>query len=615
MNTFSLHLLLVGKSLCEYSVRMAIPAQSVELLREQYPDVPIAANYDDLADYLRMPLDQDRIEDFNLTQAKFGKLAVVSLCEDGRMMVDGDKIADLNRNTLTVFADLLRLPFGWYNGGSIGEARFALEEHLPDGRQLGSLKTLVNVAVRELTWISDRLQNTGILEYGLHETHRKVFMLQRGLQIELDGDFDFLVDPFEDIRPSGDRTRTQMGYSPAATSPRRDRLKSALPMYEEDFSAYHAVLQRRLNRIERTVDKAEITKLTIENGTNVTYGDEEIQLNNIERRIIDIVVAADGGITVQSVGHLLNRSGIGIHSQMIIKIVRDLQVRTKTDDRMPLLLLPTIKDDQLAIKLAPNVVVYDSRPTPKSYADNEPEADGACDVPSVDDTVRQSWVSLVTRLRSLIDIHNDSEFLAVREQLECYILDRDPTSEGVKPFVYPDRPTPMLVLAAMEVFKTLQLTNVKTLTSIEVRALSQEERELYDAEKKRQEDTHKAEDGRRELLAKFVYELDKMADYPNYASLGFYPVQFAVPTNCLGLGPDRFFVDRGASVNKAKQACTNCEAKQECLDYAIENSIDHGIWGGTTTRERRRIKKQRARDATTKATEVGEQRELVEAVD
>jgi WhiB family redox-sensing transcriptional regulator len=34
--------------------------------------------------------------------------------------------------------------------------------------------------------------------------------------------------------------------------------------------------------------------------------------------------------------------------------------------------------------------------------------------------------------------------------------------------------------------------------------------------------------------------------------------------------------------------------KDECLEYALERRIEHGVWGGTSERERRRILKRRA---------------------
>jgi hypothetical protein len=38
-----------------------------------------------------------------------------------------------------------------------------------------------------------------------------------------------------------------------------------------------------------------------------------------------------------------------------------------------------------------------------------------------------------------------------------------------------------------------------------------------------------------------------------------------------------------------------CPVKRQCLDYAIEQEIHFGVWGGATVRERRRIATQRAK--------------------
>jgi WhiB family transcriptional regulator, redox-sensing transcriptional regulator len=38
----------------------------------------------------------------------------------------------------------------------------------------------------------------------------------------------------------------------------------------------------------------------------------------------------------------------------------------------------------------------------------------------------------------------------------------------------------------------------------------------------------------------------------------------------------------------AKAVCAGCPVRAVCLRYAIENNEPHGIWGGTTSRERAR---------------------------
>jgi WhiB family redox-sensing transcriptional regulator len=66
---------------------------------------------------------------------------------------------------------------------------------------------------------------------------------------------------------------------------------------------------------------------------------------------------------------------------------------------------------------------------------------------------------------------------------------------------------------------------------------------------------------------------------------------------CRGLDPDLFFPPRGdvAVSSEARAICNGigerppCPVRSECLDYALENRIHAGVWGGTSDRERRRI--------------------------
>jgi WhiB family redox-sensing transcriptional regulator len=64
--------------------------------------------------------------------------------------------------------------------------------------------------------------------------------------------------------------------------------------------------------------------------------------------------------------------------------------------------------------------------------------------------------------------------------------------------------------------------------------------------------------------------------------------------NCLGVDPDLFFPERGASTREAKAVCRGCEVRSECLEYALQHGEKFGIWGGLSERERRRVRRQRA---------------------
>jgi WhiB family redox-sensing transcriptional regulator len=61
---------------------------------------------------------------------------------------------------------------------------------------------------------------------------------------------------------------------------------------------------------------------------------------------------------------------------------------------------------------------------------------------------------------------------------------------------------------------------------------------------------------------------------------------------CLGMDPELFHPEQGASAQDAKETCRGCSVQADCLEYAVRTNQNHGIWGGTTERERRRIKRQ-----------------------
>lgn len=56
-----------------------------------------------------------------------------------------------------------------------------------------------------------------------------------------------------------------------------------------------------------------------------------------------------------------------------------------------------------------------------------------------------------------------------------------------------------------------------------------------------------------------------------------------------------FFPSDGAGVAQAKEFCADCPVRIDCLNYAIEERIDHGVFGGASERERRSIARARKR--------------------
>jgi hypothetical protein len=54
-----------------------------------------------------------------------------------------------------------------------------------------------------------------------------------------------------------------------------------------------------------------------------------------------------------------------------------------------------------------------------------------------------------------------------------------------------------------------------------------------------------------------------------------------------------FFPERGDDDRPGKRICSTCPVKAFCLEYAIEAGEKHGIWGGTSERQRRSMRRER----------------------
>ena len=59
------------------------------------------------------------------------------------------------------------------------------------------------------------------------------------------------------------------------------------------------------------------------------------------------------------------------------------------------------------------------------------------------------------------------------------------------------------------------------------------------------------------------------------------------------IDPDVFFPetadDMVGSIESLRAICNRCPEIAACLSFAVDNSIPHGVWGGMTPNERRRI--------------------------
>jgi WhiB family transcriptional regulator, redox-sensing transcriptional regulator len=64
---------------------------------------------------------------------------------------------------------------------------------------------------------------------------------------------------------------------------------------------------------------------------------------------------------------------------------------------------------------------------------------------------------------------------------------------------------------------------------------------------------------------------------------------------CRDKDPDIFFPHSTEGVYIAKRICAACVVVEPCLEYALTNRQDHGVYGGASERERRQILRARRR--------------------
>lgn len=61
---------------------------------------------------------------------------------------------------------------------------------------------------------------------------------------------------------------------------------------------------------------------------------------------------------------------------------------------------------------------------------------------------------------------------------------------------------------------------------------------------------------------------------------------------CAQVDPELFFPE-GGSAKDAKSLCAVCPVRIRCLQYALDHNEIYGVYGGTSPRERRALRRQR----------------------
>jgi len=71
-------------------------------------------------------------------------------------------------------------------------------------------------------------------------------------------------------------------------------------------------------------------------------------------------------------------------------------------------------------------------------------------------------------------------------------------------------------------------------------------------------------------------------------------MEWVTRANCRGRDPEQFFVRGAVAARQVVRICASCPVRQQCLEYALDNGIEHGIWGGLTERQRRVVARRMA---------------------
>lgn len=89
---------------------------------------------------------------------------------------------------------------------------------------------------------------------------------------------------------------------------------------------------------------------------------------------------------------------------------------------------------------------------------------------------------------------------------------------------------------------------------------------------------------------------------PNEGTLA-RPQDWEERSACLNLPnwqKELFFLHGKEAEREAKAICATCEVQEECLSFAIEYRINHGVFGGLNEEERKKIIRRQYRQNETR---------------
>jgi WhiB family transcriptional regulator, redox-sensing transcriptional regulator len=88
----------------------------------------------------------------------------------------------------------------------------------------------------------------------------------------------------------------------------------------------------------------------------------------------------------------------------------------------------------------------------------------------------------------------------------------------------------------------------------------------------------------------------RQADVPDLRFAASREMAWQDRGRCAEVGVTAFYPGDGESAAPALRVCAACEVRGACLEFAMASDELWGVWGGTTERQRQRMRAARARE-------------------